>query len=116
MIMNDLRYALIFSLMKVRKDALRKMPYNEYLQTKEWQHKRKKALALASNRCQACGTSGVELHVHHKTYERRGEELPGDLMVLCKYCHANIHDLAESADTNQDPDSYRKSWLGKDKK
>lgn len=87
------KYALIFSLMRFRKDILKQMPYTEYLQTREWQHKRKQALALASHRCQTCGAKDVTLHVHHKTYERRGEELPGDLMVLCKACHDREHNI-----------------------
>ena len=74
-----------------RLPELKSMPYKEYLQTPEWQQVRKRSLMLADNKCQVCEASGVELHVHHKTYERRGEELPDDLIVLCKTCHEDIH-------------------------
>jgi hypothetical protein len=29
----------------------------------------------------------VRLHMHHRTYERLGAELPSDLQVLCRPCH-----------------------------
>jgi hypothetical protein len=31
------------------------------------------------------------LNVHHRTYERRGYELPEDLTVLCVACHTAVH-------------------------
>lgn len=33
------------------------------------------------------GSETSRLHVHHRTYERLGEELPEDLVVLCEVCH-----------------------------
>jgi hypothetical protein len=76
----------------LRLHELKTMPYVDYLSSPEWEQIRKRSLMLAENRCQVCEATGVELHVHHKTYERRGEELPEDLIVLCKTCHTNIHD------------------------
>lgn len=69
-----------------RSTELKTMPYPEYLQTPEWASKRAKALRFAQYRCQLCNTS-ESLTVHHRTYERRGHELMGDLIVLCKDCH-----------------------------
>ena len=74
-----------------RLPELKSMPYKEYLQTPEWDQIRRRSLIIADHRCQVCEASSVELHVHHKTYERRGEELPDDLIVLCKTCHEDIH-------------------------
>lgn len=70
---------------------LKTMPYADYLQTEHWQEKRRSALKSAHFRCQLCNTQD-ELHVHHRTYERRGEENMKDLIVLCKNCHAKFHD------------------------
>jgi len=67
------------------------MPYYEYLQTDEWKNTRKRALRRAGFKCELCNSDG-ELHVHHKTYERRGDEDNDDLIVLCKNCHAKFHD------------------------
>lgn len=70
--------------------ALRAMPYSEYLKTDHWQALRRKALRKAEYRCQGCNTA-TELQVHHRTYERRGEELVSDLTVFCDECHSRMH-------------------------
>jgi hypothetical protein len=78
---------------QARLNELKLMDYETYLKTPEWKYKRNQALENAYKICQKCGVSGVDLHVHHKTYERRGEELSEDLIVLCKDCHAKEHNL-----------------------
>jgi hypothetical protein len=72
---------------------LKFMDYETYLKTPEWKRRRNRILESVGKRCQRCGAKGVELHVHHLTYERRGEELPEDLIVLCKDCHEKEHGL-----------------------
>lgn len=73
-----------------RLSQLREMPYEQYLQTPEWKERRDAALATAKHRCQLC--NGEEkLAVHHRTYDRRGAELPSDLTVLCGDCHWTHH-------------------------
>jgi hypothetical protein len=69
------------------------MPYQEYLETPEWQQRRKIMLKRAGYQCQVCG-NGTELHTHHNTYKRRGAELATDLVVLCSGCHRLFHGLA----------------------
>ncbi len=69
------------------------MPYAEYLRTPEWQQRRRAALSRAYHRCQVCN-AGAELHVHHRTYERRGHEWNADLIVLCAECHRRHHGIA----------------------
>jgi hypothetical protein len=71
---------------KERLYELQTMPYPDYLKTEEWAKKRAKALRFAQYHCQLCNTS-ESLTVHHRTYERRGHENMGDLIVLCKDCH-----------------------------
>ncbi len=70
---------------------LKTMPYREYLQTDHWQALRKRMLKRAGYRCQLCNSEG-RLHVHHRTYENRGNESYSDLIVLCPNCHAKHHD------------------------
>lgn len=72
-----------------RLKQLQTMPYAEYLQTPEWAKKRGKALRFAGYKCQLCN-SKENLNVHHRTYERRGHELMGDLTVLCNDCHTTF--------------------------
>jgi hypothetical protein len=69
---------------------LRRLPYFLYLQTAHWRHLRRCKLREAGERCQICNAAG-NLDVHHRTYERRGEELLSDLTVLCRPCHSRHH-------------------------
>lgn len=75
---------------------LRIMPYAEYLQTAEWRRRRDRALARALWCCEwaECGQRrGLE--VHHKCYDRRGEELDADLIVLCRDHHERAHAIGD---------------------
>ena len=76
--------------------ALKTMPYQEYLKTEHWKMKRQAALKRAYYRCQLCNGNGA-LDVHHRTYERRGEEYANDLIVLCRNCHSIFHAESEVA-------------------
>ena len=71
---------------------LRTMPYQEYLRTPEWRGRRERKLDQADNRCQFCNRHHYSLNVHHRTYENLGEELDGDLIVLCRACHGTFHE------------------------
>ncbi len=61
--------------------------YKKYLLSKEWKEKRAEAILLANGRCRVCNTS-QRLEVHHRTYDRIGNEIQDDLTVLCHSCHA----------------------------
>jgi len=74
-----------------RARELRTMRYSEYLLTEEWLQKRNQKLKQAGFKCQICNTGGL-LNVHHRTYDRRGDEWMSDLTVLCRPCHAKFHD------------------------
>lgn len=69
------------------KKELHTIPYREYLQTDRWKKTRYNAMKSAGFKCQLCGATNKKLNTHHNTYERRGYELPSDLMVLCEECH-----------------------------
>lgn len=75
---------------------LRDMPYDEYLKTDHWLHVREAALERDGYRCRLCNST-ERLNVHHRTYERRGEELPGDLTTLCQPCHESFHENGKLA-------------------
>lgn len=77
--------------LKARLYELKTMPYAEYLQTPEWQARRQQHLKSSGFRCQICNAYGVRLNVHHRTYERRGEEYFKDLITLCETCHTIFH-------------------------
>ncbi len=86
--------------LRARQSELRVMArerYEEYLKTPEWKVKRSRARIMAGNRCQVCGTTEKPLDVHHNTYERLGDELLVDLVVLCHKCHCRHHRILPKA-------------------
>lgn len=91
-----------------RAKVLRQMPYGEYLRTPEWRARREIELYRAGHRCQACDDTR-HLEVHHRTYEHRGRELPGDLIVLCSSCHTAVHLVMDARQDKVRPSSRRVS-------
>lgn len=73
-----------------RARELATMPYEDYLRTPEWRERSAACKAAAGHRCQLCYAPGA-LQAHHRTYERRGHEEPGDLIALCDSCHRTHH-------------------------
>jgi hypothetical protein len=65
--------------------------YQDYLQSLHWQRLAEETKRLAGYRCQVCN-SADELCAHHRTYERRGDELQSDLICLCRDCHEKFHE------------------------
>lgn len=83
-----------------RERDLRYMPYAEYLRSPEWKARAARARREAGYKCQVC-SSGGELHVHHRTYVRRGSESAKDLTVLCASCHELFHANGRLADSGR---------------
>ena len=76
-----------------RYDELKRMSYRDgYLRTTEWKQRADIMKKWFGYRCQGCNCSKSErqLEVHHRTYERRGNENPKDLTVLCWKCHEQM--------------------------
>lgn len=73
-----------------REEELRWMPYRDYLGTDEWSERRKSVIRRAGFKCQVCAADG-RLHVHHRTYARRGVERAEDMVALCADCHELFH-------------------------
>lgn len=73
-----------------RLHRLRTMPYGEYLLTREWKERRTTVVRRAGGRCMVCNRQRP-LEVHHRTYERRGDEDWADLIALCDECHGRHH-------------------------
>lgn len=93
---------------------MKKEDYQAYLQSEAWRIRRKWKLERAGFRCQVCNSDG-ELHVHHRTYERIGDEREDDLTVLCADCHAIFHKKVpppEAASTARDGwDVIQRMWM-----
>lgn len=71
-----------------------RMLYEAYIRSKAWQSKRLDAMQRAGDLCEHCRLA-MATQVHHKTYDRIGDEKPDDLMALCNDCHCGKHGLAD---------------------
>ena len=89
--------------------------YDEYLKSEVWQIRRAMALERAGYKCHVCGER-ENLNVHHKTYEHLGNELPEELVVLCRAHHwiehnpgkpvpKNINKKKDKAERKANPES-----------
>lgn len=67
--------------------------YLSYLRSPAWFERRRKHLAKHGAHCKACGTLD-KIHLHHKTYDRLGQEKDADLVALCERCHKAVHAYA----------------------
>jgi hypothetical protein len=94
--------------------GLKMEDYEKYFDLPHWQDFRKQVLEaqkqkLGKNCCEKCGASPEKvtretaLHVHHLTYERLGEELIEDVIIICRPCHEKEH--------GHDAESQRKAAL-----
>lgn len=68
------------------------MKYQKYISSSKWKNgpARRAELKASGYRCRGCyapADHGCALELHHRTYERFGHELPGDLTALCRRCH-----------------------------
>ena len=71
--------------------------YQTYLASREWALKREAVRERSGNRCERCWTRRMDA-VHHKTYERVGNERLEDLQAICDPCHEFL-----SGKTDADP-------------
>lgn len=72
------------------------MTYSDYIRSSRWRRSaaRLGELAASGYRCRACFAAEAEapLEVHHRTYQRLGHELVGDLTTFCRECHHAVTD------------------------
>lgn len=66
------------------------MRYKDYIKSDRWREVAEAKKQSVGNKCEICNSS-KRLQVHHRTYERLGNENENDLTVLCWYCHAKFH-------------------------
>ena len=69
-----------------RKKAYRSV----FLRSPFWKAVRRAVLKRDRRRCQCCSTR-TNLDVHHLSYARMWEGCLGDLLVVCRFCHIEVH-------------------------
>ena len=78
----------------------RKSAYRDwYLGSAFWRERREHILQRANGKCEKCGQR-PPTEIHHLTYIRVFQELPTDLLAVCRQCHAEIH-WRQPANDNQ---------------
>ena len=75
------------------------MEFKDQYKHPNWQKKRLESLNDAGFKCQCCGATEAQLHVHHKQYIKGRRiweyELP-DFEVLCDGCHLMAHEYKDA--------------------
>ncbi|SFE68105.1 virus viroplasmin [Paenibacillus algorifonticola] len=66
--------------------------YNAYLKTEHWEKIKTFYFVFNSKSCRLCRSKRI-LNLHHKTYERIGNEKIRDLVCLCQQCHHKLHEI-----------------------
>jgi len=85
--------------------------YTNYLNSQKWANKRKLRLKIDNNKCTKCGNNS-NLHIHHLTYERGGDEnIETDLITLCDICHSEIHEDPTLKTKKKIRGGFRMSYL-----
>lgn len=64
--------------------------YQEYLASREWGLKKRQVRERSDGYCERCLVAQMQA-VHHKTYERLGNEDMADLMAVCEPCHSFLN-------------------------
>jgi len=70
------------------------LSYSDYLNSVHWLYLKKKYLNEFKV-CQLC-QDNAKLELHHITYLNVGNELPKDLILLCRSCHQFAHSLPKN--------------------
>jgi hypothetical protein len=81
--------------------GIKRMAYQDFLNSAYWFAVSSVAKATAKMRCQVCN-SGHQISTHHRTYDTHGFEHLNmvDLVVLCSNCHGLFHGHLAQAPTN----------------
>lgn len=68
-----------------------KNKYRRYLKSDKWRNFKKELINTRGHKCEKCNEKYKPLDGHHLTYERLFNELPEDVMLLCRVCHKKEH-------------------------
>lgn len=75
-----------------------KIRYHEYTNSPRWEERKRnfrRSKSFRGGSCFVCTNSRIQVHIHHRSYDRLGNEWNRDLRVLCAVCHAAAHERGE---------------------
>lgn len=81
--------------------ALGYQDYNAYLASNAWQRVKRRYVDERPWICNACGAT-EKLALHHRNYERVGQEHLDDLVPLCVPCHDLLHEMERRGNSGLD--------------
>jgi hypothetical protein len=67
-----------------------KLTYEWYINSARWERRKLAYYVNHAKVCRACGAK-KNIHLHHHTYVRLGNEFDADLVPLCENCHTLVH-------------------------
>jgi len=77
------------------------LTYNKYLESDHWKTLRKRyykggdvknmIMKYGQLCCTFCTCINKQLNIHHRTYRNLGNEKLGELILLCRDCHYEVH-------------------------
>ena len=77
-----------FLIMNQERDVDWRIKYEKHLKSAQWKNTRRDLFRLRGQKCEVCKMLSPNLEIHHLNYKRMGHELPSDLKIVCKKCHA----------------------------
>lgn len=86
--------------------------YKEYLKSPQWKRTRRRLIRAAGGKCGTCDATG-NLHAHHVTYARLGNEAPDDILILCESCHKAEHGRIDRKRERHHMDARFGAWVRK---
>jgi hypothetical protein len=75
-------------IMNEERDVDWRIKYEKHLKSAQWKNTRRDLFRLRGQKCEVCKMLSPNLEIHHLNYKRMGHELPSDLKIVCKKCHA----------------------------
>ena len=75
-------------------------PYQDYINSHKWKAFRDEILTTRGRKCEVCGKTEGEMHVHHLHYQNFRHEKPEDVQVICRGCH-NLHHFGVQEPTKE---------------
>lgn len=92
------RFPASYKQFKLQYPNSERVNYDDYLQSKEWQYRRKAVIQKSRSICYNCGCKLLYGDVHHLKYDNLGFEPLADLVFLCRDCRKKTHkDIDNSA-------------------